>query len=224
MKRHNTLHLVLLLLCYLVLPAAQAQEEKPPFWDEIQTYKQQDSVQMPPKDAILFVGSSSFRMWDDMQKMFPKHTVINRGFGGSTLLDLKRYLGDIVLPYQPKQIVIYSGENDLAGGTVQAPEVLARFQDVFTSIRQEMPEVPIVYVSIKPSPSRWQYKPVMEEANKLIRAYMKDEPNTKFVDTYSLMLGKNKKPKPEIFLEDSLHMNNKGYQIWQKALSPHLLK
>ena len=148
MKRHNTLHLVLLLLCYILVPAAQAQEEKPPFWDEIQAYKQQDSVQMPPKDAILFVGSSSFRMWDDMQKMFPKHTVINRGFGGSTLLDLKRYLGDIVLPYQPKQIVIYSGENDLAGGTVQAPEVLARFQDVFTSIRQEMPEVPIVYVSI----------------------------------------------------------------------------
>ncbi|WP_161888483.1 SGNH/GDSL hydrolase family protein [Pontibacter russatus] len=223
MKRHNTLHLVLLLLCYLVLPAAaRAQEEKPPFWDEIQAYKQQDSVQMPPKDAILFVGSSSFRMWDDMQKMFPKHTVINRGFGGSTLLDLKRYLGDIVLPYQPKQIVIYSGENDLAGGTVQAPEVLERFQDVFTSIRQELPEVPIVYVSIKPSPSRWQYKPVMEEANKLIRAYMKAQPHTTFVDTYSLMLGKNKKPKPEIFLEDSLHMNNKGYQIWQKALSPHL--
>ena len=224
MKRHNTLHLVLLLLCYLVLTAAQAQEEKPPFWDEIQAYKQQDSVQMPPKDAILFVGSSSFRMWDDMQKMFPKHTVINRGFGGSTLLDLKRYLGDIVLPYQPKQIVIYSGENDLAGGTVQAPEVLERFQDVFTSIRQEMPEVPIVYVSIKPSPSRWQFKPVMEEANKLIRAYMKAQPNTKFVDTYSLMLGRNKKPKPEIFLEDSLHMNNKGYKIWQKALSPHLKK
>ncbi|GAA4438598.1 SGNH/GDSL hydrolase family protein [Pontibacter saemangeumensis] len=207
-----------------MLPTAQAQDDKPPFWDEIQAYKQQDSAQMAPKDAILFVGSSSFRMWDSMQEMFPNHTVINRGFGGSNLLDLKYYLNDIVLPYQPKQIVIYSGENDLAGGTVQAPEVLARFQDVFQSIRQEMPQVPIVYVSIKPSPSRWQYKPVMEEANKLIRAYLKSQPKAKFVDVYSLMLDKGKKPKSEIFLDDSLHMNNKGYQIWQKALTPHLSK
>lgn len=223
MKRH-TLHLVLLLLCFTVLPTAQAQDDKPPFWDEIQAYKQQDSVQMPPKDAILFVGSSSFRMWDSMQEMFPNHTVINRGFGGSNLLDLKYYLNDIVLPYQPKQIVIYSGENDIASDTVQAPEVLERFQDVFESIRQEMPQVPIVYVSIKPSPSRWQYKPVMEEANKLIRAYLKAQPKAKFVDVYSLMLDKGKKPKSEIFLDDSLHMNNKGYQIWQKALTPHLSK
>ena len=223
MKRHF-LYLVLLFLCFIALPPAQAQEEKPPFWEDIQAYKQQDSVQMPPKDAILFVGSSSFRMWDDMQEMFPKHTVINRGFGGSNLLDLKYYLNDIVFPYQPKQIVIYSGENDLAGGTLQAPEVLARFQDVFQSIRERMPQVPIVYVSIKPSPSRWQYKPVMEESNRLIRTYLKEQPKTKYVDVFSLMLNKSRKPKPEIFLEDSLHMNNKGYQIWQKALLPHLAK
>jgi lysophospholipase L1-like esterase len=208
----------------MLVPAAKAQESNPPFWEEIQVFKQQDSVQMPPKDAILFVGSSSFRMWDNIQEMFPKHTVINRGFGGSNLLDLKYYLNDIVLPYQPKQIVIYSGENDLATGTVQAPEVLARFQDVFESIRQEMPQVPVVFVSIKPSPSRWQYKPVMEEANRLIRNYLKEQPKTTFVDVYGLMLDKRKKPRSDIFLEDSLHMNNTGYKIWQKAISPHLSK
>jgi lysophospholipase L1-like esterase len=224
MKRH-TLHLVLLLIVsYIALPSAQAQEDKPPFWDEIQAYKQQDSVQMPSRDAILFVGSSSFRMWEGVQEMFPNHTIINRGFGGSNLLDLKYYLKDIVLPYQPKQIVIYSGENDLATGTVQAPEVLARFQDVFQSIRQEMPQVSIVFVSIKPSPSRWQYKPVIEESNQLIRAYLKDQPKTTFVDVYNPMLNKRKRPKPDIFLEDSLHMNKEGYKIWQKALSPHLSK
>jgi lysophospholipase L1-like esterase len=214
----------LLIIGLLFYINVKAQESKPPFWDEIQEFKQQDSVQMPPKDAILFVGSSSFRMWENLQEMFPKHTVINRGFGGSNLLDLKYYLNDIVLPYQPKQIVIYSGENDIAGGTVQAPEVLARFQDVFESIRQEMPQVPVVYVSIKPSPSRWDYKPIMEEANQLIRAYLKKQPKTTFVDVYKPMLNKSKRPKPEIFLEDSLHMNNKGYLIWQKAISPHLSK
>ncbi|RDV16276.1 G-D-S-L family lipolytic protein [Pontibacter diazotrophicus] len=220
----NKLWIALLLIAWLVLPAARAQENTPPFWDEIQAFKQQDSIQMPPEDASLFVGSSSIRMWDNMQEMFPDHTVINRGFGGSDLLDLKYYLPDIVHPYQPKQIVIYSGENDIATGTVQAPEVLARFKDVFQGIRQEMPEVPVVFISIKPSPSRIQYLPIMQESNQLIRAYLNTQPKTQYVDVYSLMLDKNGKPMQDIFLEDNLHMNNKGYQIWQEALRPHLLR
>ncbi|MFD2999659.1 SGNH/GDSL hydrolase family protein [Pontibacter toksunensis] len=223
MKSANIISLLLLLtLC--CFSAAQAQENNPPFWNEIQEFKQQDSVQMPPKDAILFVGSSSFRMWENMQEMFPSREVINRGFGGSNLLDLKHYLNDIVLPYQPKQIVIYSGENDIAPGTVHAQEVLTRFQDVFESIRKEMPQVQISFVSIKPSPSRWQHKATMEEANRLIRAYLKTQPRTSFINVYPLMLDRNRKPKSDIFLQDSLHMNNNGYQIWQKAISPYLLK
>ncbi|WP_237143974.1 GDSL-type esterase/lipase family protein [Pontibacter pamirensis] len=220
----SRLWITLFLMAWLVLPAARAQENTPPFWSEIQDFKQQDSVLMPPENAILFVGSSSLRMWDNMQEMFPGNTVINRGFGGSNLLDLKRYLNDIVLPYQPKQIVIYSGENDIAAATVQAPEVLARFKDVFQGIRQEMPEVPIVFISIKPSPSRAQYLPIMQESNQLIEAYLKTQPKTQYVDVYSLMLDNKGKPMQDIFLGDSLHMNNKGYEIWQKALKPHLLR
>ncbi|MCJ8166768.1 GDSL-type esterase/lipase family protein [Pontibacter sp. E15-1] len=216
--------ITLLLIGWLVLPAAQAQENTPPFWDEIQAFKQQDSRQMPPKNAVLFVGSSSLRMWKDMQEMLPGYTVINRGFGGSNLLDLNRYLPDIVYPYQPKQIVIYSGENDIASDTVQAPEVLARFKDVFQRIRQEMPGVPVVFISIKPSPSRWHYKPIIVEANQQIRKYLKSQPKTQYVDVYRPMLNAGKRPKPEIFIQDSLHMNNKGYEIWAKTLTPYLLK
>ncbi|MHA6247491.1 GDSL-type esterase/lipase family protein [Pontibacter sp. CAU 1760] len=216
--------LIFLVLGWLVLPKAQAQDNKPAFWDEIQSYKQQDRQQMPPSNAVLFVGSSSLRMWQDMQEMLPAYTVINRGFGGSNLLDLKRYLPDIVYPYQPKQVVIYSGENDIADGTVQAPEVLARFKVVFESIREEMPQVPVVFISIKPSPSRWHFAPIMEESNRLIRDYLKAQPKTKYVDVYHKMLNKQGKPMQDIFLEDNLHMNNKGYQIWTKALTPHLLK
>ena len=159
-----------------------------------------------------------------MQEMLPGYNVLNRGFGGSNLLDLKRYLNNIVYPYKPKQVVIYSGENDIAAGTVQAPEVLERFKDVFQSIRQEMPQVPIVFISIKPSPSRAQYLPIVQESNRLIRRYLETQPETQYVDVYSLMLDKNGKPMQDIFLEDDLHMNKKGYQIWQKALTPHLAK
>lgn len=216
--------IALLLIGLLWQMSVKAQESTPPFWDEIQAYKQQDSVQMPPENAILFVGSSSIRMWNNMQEMFPAHTAINRGFGGSNLLDLKYYLNDIVYPYQPKQIVIYSGENDIAAGTVKAPEVLARFKDVFEGIRQEMPEVPIVFISIKPSPSRAQYLPTVQESNQLIRRYLGTQPKTQYVDVYSRMLDKKGQPMQDIFLEDNLHMNSKGYQIWKKALEPHLAK
>ncbi|TPE44423.1 SGNH/GDSL hydrolase family protein [Pontibacter mangrovi] len=203
---------------------AQAQQSNPPFWNEIQTFKQQDSVEMPPQNAILFVGSSSIRKWTNVQEMFPKYTLINRGFGGSTLLDLKRYLNDIVIPYQPKQIVIYSGENDIAAGNVEAPEVLQRFQDVFQSIRQELPQVPVMFVSIKPSPSRIKYKPIIEESNRLIKDYLKTQPKTAYVNVYKPMLQRNGKPKPEIFIQDSLHMNQQGYQIWKKKIKPSLIK
>jgi len=213
-----------LLLACVILPAAKAQQQKPPFWDEIQQFKQQDSLQMPPKEAVLFTGSSSIRMWDSLQQAFPKYIVINRGFGGSTLPDLKRYLSDIVFPYQPRQIIIYSGENDIAMDTVKAPEVLKRFKEVYQAIREKLPQVPLVYISIKPSPSRKQYDAIVKEANNLIRAYIQQQQNIKFADVYPLMLDSKNKPKPEIFLQDSLHMNNNGYRIWKKAVTPYLIK
>lgn len=177
---------------------------------------------MPPKQATLFVGSSSFRMWENMQEMFPDQQIINRGFGGSNLLDLQRYLEDIVLPYYPKQIVIYAGENDIASDTVSAQDVLQRFDQVFTSIRQKLPEVPITFVSIKPSPSRRKYMPEMQEANALIRRYLLQKQHTSYVDVYPLMLTQQGRPRPDIFIADSLHMNQSGYRIWQKAIEPHL--
>ncbi|QCR21478.1 SGNH/GDSL hydrolase family protein [Pontibacter sp. SGAir0037] len=222
MKYLPSFLLSLLLLC--ILGTAQAQQNKPPFWDEIQAFKKQDSLQAPPKDAILFVGSSSFRMWGNVQEMFPEHKIINRGFGGSTLPDLAYYLNDIVFPYQPRQVVIYSGENDIASGTVHAQEVFKRFEAVFTAIREKLPKATLTFVSIKPSPSREQYMPVVVEANNLIKSYLKKQKNAQFVDVYPLMLQKNGKPMADIFIEDNLHMNQKGYTIWQNALRPYLKK
>jgi lysophospholipase L1-like esterase len=201
---------------------AKAQQ---PFWDEIQNFKKQDSISPPPQHAILFVGSSSFNLWKDVQSYFPNYTIINRGFGGSSLTDVIQYASDIIFPYHPKEIVIYCGENDLAASdTVSAHTVLDRFKTLFDIIRSKLRNEMIVYVSVKPSPSREKLMPKMEEANQLIKEYLSAQKHTAFVDVYHLMLTEDYKPMPEIFKEDSLHMNPKGYAIWQKAIEPFLIK
>jgi lysophospholipase L1-like esterase len=218
----NLIRLLLSFLAVLVL-AVYGYAQKP-FYGEIQAFKAQDSARFPPKNAILFVGSSSFRMWDNMQGMFPGYTIINRGFGGSTLAQLADYMNDIVFPYKPKQIVIYSGENDIATDSVSAFTVFERFKTVYDMIRAKFPGVSIVYVSIKPSPSRVQHLNTVQTANRLIRSFLKNKSNARFVDVYAGMVDASGMPKQELFLEDDLHMNQQGYKIWQKAIQPHLLK
>ena len=199
---------------------AKAQQ---PFYDEIQNFKKQDSINPPPQHAILFVGSSSFNLWKDVQTYFPNYTIINRGFGGSSLTDVIRYANDIIFPYHPKEIVIYCGENDLAASdTVSVQTVFDRFKTLFEIIRSKLHNEKIVYVSIKPSPSREKLMPEMEEANQLIKDFLEREKHTAFVDVYHLMLTEDYKPIPDIFRDDSLHMNAKGYAIWQKAIEPFL--
>ena len=200
-------------------------QQHPPFYDEIQNFKKSDSIHFPPKNAILFVGSSSIRKWEDVQDYFPDETVINRGFGGSELTDATRYANDIIIPYHPRQIVIYSGENDLAySDTITAEIVLRRFEKLFNIIRGAMPHVPIIYISIKPSPSRKNLTSEMEKANKLISNFLHSKKNTVFIDVYHKMLDESGNPMPDIFLDDNLHMNAKGYHIWQKAIEPYLQK
>jgi len=202
-----------------------AQDQKPAFWDDIQTFKKQDSVSFPPKNAILFIGSSSFTMWKDVQQYFPSYTIINRGFGGSSLPDVIRYANDIILPYQPKQIVIYCGENDLAASdTVTAKLVFNRFKQLFTILRNRYPKVKVTYVSMKPSPSRQLLHSKMINGNELIKKYLSSKKRTSYVDVYLEMIDDEGKPRADLFLDDNLHMNKTGYAIWQKLIEPHLLK
>lgn len=213
---------VLFLLCSTLL---NAQQQKPPFGDEIQTFKKQDSVHKPVQHSILFIGSSSFTKWTDVSEYFPGYEIINRGFGGSTLLDQIRYVNDDVYPYHPRQIVIYCGENDLAASdTVTGEMVYKRFVTLFNMVRKRLPNVPIVFISLKPSPSRWQLREKMITANNKIKTFLATKKNTSFVDVYHKMLNEEGSPRKEIYLDDSLHMNAKGYTIWQKELKPHLLK
>jgi lysophospholipase L1-like esterase len=215
--------ILLLLSSLLFLVSNLYSQQQQPFGDEIHEFKKVDSQQVA-KDIILFTGSSSIRMWQNLQQSFPGYKVLNRGFGGSTLADLDLYLPDIVFPYQPKQIVIYSGENDIATDSVSAEQVLTRFQSVFQKIRAKLPSVPVEYISIKPSPSRLKFLPVIKEANELIRNYLRGQSNTHFIDVFSSMIDGDGQPKKGIYLEDDLHMNPKGYEIWQAIIQPYLIK
>ena len=212
-----------LLLIALLIFSAKAVAQ--PFHDEIQDFKKQDALHKPPAGAILFVGSSSFRKWTDVGSYFPGYIIINRGFGGSTIPDVTLYINDIIVPYHPKQVVIYCGDNDLASSnTITADSVLDRFKVLFDGIRAGLPGVDIVYVSIKPSPSRAALRQKMEQANLLIQTFLSLYPHTAFIDVFHKMLNPDGSIMTDIFLEDNLHMNAKGYAIWQKAFIPYLSK
>lgn len=199
--------------------------QQPPFYSDIKSFEKQDSVHFPPKHEILFVGSSSFTKWTDVQDYFPGYPIINRGFGGSSLTDVIRYADEIIFPYHPKQIVIYCGENDLAASdTVTAQIVFARFKELFEIIRKKLPNVPIDFVSMKPSPSREHLMPKYAEGNLLIRKFLQRKKNASFINIYDAMLDVNGKPLKDIFIGDNLHMNAKGYKIWQKIIAPYLIK
>lgn len=216
---------VLTLLLIFVCVESVAQNTKPPFWQDIQNFKKQDSIQIPPVQPILFVGSSSFTRWTDIQNYFPGYNILNRGFGGSTLLDLLRFEEDVIFKYAPKQIVIYCGENDIVtSDTITAATVFGRFQKLFSEIRAVYPQVPVVFVSLKPSPSRWHLKEKALAVNKLIENYLTEQKNAEFVSVWNAMLGPDGNPVRDLFVEDNLHMNEKGYAIWQKIIEPVLMK
>ena len=196
-----------------------------PFIDEIKNFRKQDSVALPPKDVILFIGSSSFTNWKDVQDYFPEHKILNRGFGGSSLTDLIYYADDIIFRYQPKQIVIYCGENDFAANDSLYPaQVADRFFKLFRIIREKFKTGKITYISMKPSPSRWDIKERMISANAVIKDFLNNKTNTTFINVWNSMLSSDGNPIEDIFIRDKLHMNEKGYRIWQKLIEPHLLK
>ncbi|WEK37074.1 MAG: GDSL-type esterase/lipase family protein [Candidatus Pseudobacter hemicellulosilyticus] len=212
--------LLLLLACTLRINA-----QEPPFAKDIAAFKQKDSAAFPPKKAILFVGSSSFTYWKDVQDYFPGHVIINRGFGGSSLPDVIRYADDIIFPYQPKQILIYCGENDLAASdTVTGATVFNRFVELYQLIRAKLPRVPVAYVAMKPSPSREKNKVQREEGNRLIKEYLKGQKRTSFIDVQPRMLKEDGHPDESLFIQDMLHMNPKGYAIWKEIIEPYLVK
>jgi lysophospholipase L1-like esterase len=194
-----------------------------PFIEDIRAFKKEDSLSLAGKCDILLIGSSSFTNWRDVGEYFPSYHIINRAFGGSTLLDQKRYVDDVVFPYTPKHILIYCGENDIANDiAVNGDTVFFRFQDLYHTVRRRMPTVKISYVSMKPSPSRFHLFHHYTIGNDKIKEFLTLQKNASFIDVGPSMLTIDGQPNKNIFLEDMLHMNSEGYKLWKQVILPYL--
>ncbi|MFC5282508.1 GDSL-type esterase/lipase family protein [Pedobacter alpinus] len=217
MKKIN---LLIMLLFVAFLSEAQVKHR---FDNAMVDFKKLDQQNKTPKGGILFIGSSSFTFWKALENTFASYQPINRGFGGSTLAEVIHYADDILYPYQPRQVVIYCGENDIAEGN--SPEITVdRFKILFNLTRKHLPNALISFVSMKPSVAREKMMPEFSYTNQLIERFMAAQPNTSYINVYDAMLQENGKPLTDIFVADNLHMNAKGYDIWIKIITPYLLK
>jgi lysophospholipase L1-like esterase len=197
---------------------ALADELTGPFAKEMQAFAEQDKKQPPPASAVLFVGSSSIRMWK-VAESFPDLPVINRGFGGSQISHVLQYFDRVVTPYKPRVIVFYSGDNDVAGGK-SSERVASDFAEFLRRVHETLPGTPVVVISTKPSIKRWKLIETIREANGRLAAMAKDDPLLHFVDVHPAMLNEKGEPRPELFLADGLHMNAEGYKIWTELVRP----
>lgn len=191
-------------------------------WEkEIAAFEKADAEKLPPKNAILFIGSSSIRLWKTLAADFPNHKVINRGFGGSQLGDSVHFANRVVIPYRPRQIIVYAGGNDLNAG--KEPSVAAGdFRAFVETVRAALPNVKIACISIAPNPARWAQVEKVRELNRQLAEYANTAKDVTFIDVFPHMLGADGQPLPGIFVADRLHMNPKGYAIWTKLILPHL--
>ena len=190
---------------------------------ELDAFATADRAQPPAPGGVLFVGSSTIRMWTRLAQDFPQQpTVINRGFGGSTLTDCALLADTLVLRYRPRQVLVYGGDNDLAEGHTPQ-QVLADFQRLVGTVRAALPEARIAYISIKPSPSREALTPKMREANAAIAGWLKTVPRSDYIDVFTPMLDAGGRPRPELFIADQLHMTDAGYRLWQSVIGPYLV-
>lgn len=214
---------LLVIVIAAVCPAAVAAQTAPANqWEaEIRKFEEADRVQPPPRGAVLFVGSSSVRLWQTLAEDFPGVKVINRGFGGSQIDDSTLYADRIVVPYKPRMVVLYAGDNDLAAGKTPQ-QVFEDYKAFVARVRRDLPKTKIAFISIKPSPSRAALLPKMREANGLIKNYVSRDKGLAYIDVFTPMLDGDGSPRPELFGPDMLHMNREGYRLWKSVVAPYL--
>ncbi|HMG08213.1 MAG TPA: GDSL-type esterase/lipase family protein [Mucilaginibacter sp.] len=192
-----------------------------PFDNEILDFKHQDSLSFPKPNGILFIGSSSIRLWSDLEQRFPDKPIIKRGVGGCQLWQLVDYYTPYILfPYHPRKIFIYAGENDIADGK-SATFVADEFTKLWTMIHQQLPQAEIYFMSIKPSPVRAKNYTTVAKANDMIKAYLKNKPKSHFVNLVPAIYKPGTiTPDSGLFTSDYLHLNPEGYDKWQSVLQP----
>lgn len=222
---------LLLATCASTSPDAPAADwQAPASLDPVSTtgweadmarFAAEDARNPPPAQPVVFAGSSSFRMWSPLAADFPGVPVLNRGFGGSQVRDLAWHADAVAIRYQPRMVLLYAGDNDIDAG--RSPrQVLADTQVLVSRLRASLPRATIAWVSIKPSPLRIDQLPAQREANALVEAWLRTQPDTVYIDVTTPMLDADGRPREELFIGDRLHMNADGYAIWREAVAPAL--
>ena len=212
---------VLLVLSFL--PAVTSAQQHGKYDGDVKTIIAYDKLYTPVEHPVLFVGSSSVRKWDGLQVAFGSYGVINRGIGGAVIDDIADYADQLIFRYKPRQVVLYVGDNDLTHAEETADTIVNKTIHLYRLIRTKMPDVPIIYVSLKPSPSREKYRDKMLAANKMLRTFFSAERRVIFLDVYPLMLSSDGQFRKELFQKDMTHMLPAGYAIWEKAIKPYLI-
>ena len=226
LRRSSAACVLLVLGVATGLGPVSAQEQAPSVrWQSsLQEFAAADQLAMPAGQGVLFVGSSTIRMWSTLANDFKSlPVVINRGYGGSTLSDCSQMVRQLVTQYHPAQVLVYGGENDLSEGQkpTQVRDSLVRFME---AVRKELPDTRIGFISIKPSPSRQELLPAIHYANSMVADYLKTQENADYIDIYNPMLGEDGQLRPELFLPDMLHMNAQGYALWQSVIAPYVVQ
>ncbi|MEX0703358.1 MAG: SGNH/GDSL hydrolase family protein [Planctomycetales bacterium] len=216
---------ILFVLISAMVPAADGRSAERPHdfarWERaIARFEEQDRISAPPKEGVVFVGSSSVRLWD-LARSFPDHATINRGFGGSEIVDSTHFAERLIVPHEPRVVVLYAGDNDLARGRL-AEEVAGDFREFVRAVRARLPKSRIVFIGIKPSIARWKQWETMQRTNQLIRSDCAKDESLAFVDVAPAMLGDDGLPRPELFASDGLHLSGMGYAVWAERVGPHL--
>lgn len=212
------------MICLAVLCSAVSRAQQSPAnkWEaEIRKFEESDRQNPPARGAVLFVGSSSIRLWQSLAEDFPGVGVINRGFGGSEIADSTFYVERIVTPYRPQMVVLYAGDNDLANGKTPR-QVFDDYKAFVSRVRRKLPAAKIAFISIKPSPARASLLRSQKDANGLIKEYASRDKRLIYIDVFNPMLGGDGSPRPELFGPDRLHMNEEGYRLWKSVIAPYL--
>ena len=211
--------LVFAVVLLAALPAAAQDAGR--FDKELNAFAAADAASPPVRGEIVFVGSSTIVDWDTA-RYFPGLRILKRGLWGSSLGDAARLVDRLVVPYQPRTIVLYAGDNDIDGGRT-TEDVAVQFERFVRAVHAKLPQTRIVYIAIKPSPQRWIAIDRMRAANQLIRAICSRDDRLAFVDVDGVMLGWDERPRRELYADDGLHLSAAGYELWSMLVRPLLL-
>jgi lysophospholipase L1-like esterase len=201
--------------------AADQKRTSTRFEPQIVAYEARDKESPPPKDVIVLTGASNIVRWKSFAEDLPGYQVINRGFGGSQIADVLYYADRVIIPYHPKMVIIQAGGNDLKSGKTPA-EVLSDVKALVEKIRTALPKTRIAFLSISPSPARWDQRDKQAELNKLMSDYLSAGENLDFIDVNSAFLTSDGKPRAELFVADGQHHNAEGFNARAKLIIPHL--